>query len=72
MVARDRVPHAALKQVVVLKINVEGFEAVLARLQWSKDEVSYSQHAKRQLFTCLHRFPVPQESVAGQRAAARH
>jgi len=40
-----RDPHAALKQEVVSRANREGFEAVLARLQWGKDDVGFSLHA---------------------------
>jgi hypothetical protein len=37
--------HTALRQEVVARTNREGFEAVLARHQWSKDDVGFSLHA---------------------------
>lgn len=50
MAAQGRDPHAALKQDVVSRVNREGFEAVLARLQWGKDDVAYSLHANPSSF----------------------
>jgi TIR domain len=47
---RGRDPHAALKQDVVTRVNREGFEAVLARLQWGKDDVGFSLHANPSSF----------------------
>ena len=50
--ARDgRDPHAALKRDVVARVNREGFEAVLARLQWGKGDVAYSLHANPSSFS---------------------
>ena len=51
MVARGRDPHAALKQDVVLKVNKDGFEVALARLQWGKEEIGFSLHANPSSYT---------------------
>lgn len=45
MSGQSRDPHAALKQDVVSRINRDNFEAVLARLQWGKDDIGFSLHA---------------------------
>ena len=45
MAAQGRDPHTALKRDVVSRVNREHFEAVLARLQWGKDDVAFSLHA---------------------------
>ena len=50
MVGQGRDPHAALKQEVVARTNREGFEAVLARLQWGKEDVAFSLHANPSSF----------------------
>ena len=42
MAAQGRDPHTALKRDVVSRVNREHFEAVLARLQWGKDDVAFS------------------------------
>lgn len=39
-----RDPHTARKLDVVQRANVGGLEAVLARLQWGKDDIGYSLH----------------------------
>lgn len=51
MAAQGQDPHAALKQEVVSRANREGFEAVLARLQWGKDDVAFSLHANPSSFS---------------------
>ena len=51
MAAQGQEPHAALKQEVVSRANREGFEAVLARLQWGKDDVAFSLHANPSSFS---------------------
>ena len=50
MAAQGRDPHTALKRDVVSRVNREGFEAVLARLQWGKDDVAFSLHANPSSF----------------------
>lgn len=50
MAAQGRDPHAALKRDVVSRAIREGFEAVLARLQWGKADVAFSLHANPSSF----------------------
>jgi len=46
-----RDPHSALKSEVIAKANRAGLEAVVARLQWGKDDVGYSLHVNPSSFT---------------------
>lgn len=48
---KDRDPHSALKFEVVAKASQASVEAVLARLQWGKDDVGYSLHVNPSSFT---------------------
>jgi hypothetical protein len=45
LAVHSRDPHTALKHEIVSRTNRDGFEVVLARLQWGKDDVAYSLHA---------------------------
>jgi hypothetical protein len=49
--AQGRDPHTALKRDVISRANKENFEAVLARLQWGKDDVAFSLHANPSSFS---------------------
>jgi hypothetical protein len=51
--AQGRDPHTALKQNIVSKVNREGIEAVLARLQWGKEDMAFSLHANPTSFGAL-------------------
>jgi Uncharacterized protein containing a TIR (Toll-Interleukin 1-resistance) domain len=51
VVAVGRDTHAALKQDVVSKVNRDGFEIALARLQWGKDEIGFSLHVNPSSYT---------------------
>ena len=46
-----RDPHSAPKSEVTAKANRSNIEAVVARLQWRKDDVGYSLHVNPSSFT---------------------
>lgn len=46
-----RDPHSALKSDVVAKTAHNNMEAVVARLQWGKEDVGYSLHVNPSSFT---------------------
>src|SRR5262249_15760438 len=46
-----RDPHSALKPDVINRVNQGHLEVVLARLQWSKNDIGYSLHVNPTSFS---------------------